>query len=308
MISELSRCKCALLPKRLILSFFLSLGPMLSLSCNQPFQPEIEYTPKLVLYSVLFAGENRVYVRVTSTENSTKADVSAPIHGVDIRIETNGGYSVQLVDSTIVDSSGTMSLYSADFPISSGSQYTITACKQGYDSVSATVTVPPSSTTIPDGQSYAIFRHPDDAPDNPTFGISLSSLTAAYFCQVGLEYRGFDHMGQYRMGYVDVLGGGTQEPFIENTNDYISGQVDLTLYDSLFHYVEGLASNLKESHLYVDIIVTKIDDPLYRFYVTSGRFLSPLAMRTDRIIFSNVANGVGLVGSAAVDTTRIYLF
>ncbi len=306
-LSVFVQCRTSL-HRRLMLSCFLTLASFASLSCNQPFQPKIEYIPKLVLYSVLFANETGVYVRLASTKNSMKSGVAEPIHGANVRLETFLGDDVPLVDSTIVADNDTVSFYFADFPIYPGMQYTITASKQGYDPISATATVPYSSVTIPDAHSYAALRHPDSSATNPTFVINLSGSTAAYFYQLAIEYRGFDSNGQFQIGYVNVLGNGMQDPFNEVSSYIVSGGVDITYYDSLFHYTEQLAGNLKESHLYVDIIVTKIDDPLYRFYITSGRTANPLAMRIDKIIFSNLYNGVGIVGAAAVDTTRIFLF
>ncbi len=294
--------------RKLIPYCLLFLTSIISLSCNQPFQPKIEYAPKLVLYSVLFANETGVYVRLTSTKNSTAGGIAEPIHGANVRIKPSSGSYVPLVDSTSIIDNDTVSFYFANLSVSSGQQYTVTASEQGYDSVSATVTVPYGSATVPDVESYAVLRHPDGSVINPTFVVNLSNLTAAYFYQLALEYRGFDRSGQFQMGYVDVLGNNLQNPFSEVSNYQVSGGVNVTYYDSLFNYTKQLASNLMESHLYVDIIVTQIDDPLYRFYLTSGHWSNPLAMRTDKVIFSNLANGVGVVGAAAVDTTRIYLF
>ncbi len=291
-----------------ILSCLLLLVSGISLSCSQSFQPQVDYKPRLVLYSILFSDEDGVYVRVTSTEDSRDGGISEPVHGARVWLVMPGGYTLSLVDSTIFTANDTASFYFANFRVFSGMQCTLTASKQGFDSVSATVTVPNSSVTIPDAESYAILRHPDSSTVNPLFAVNLSGSTAAFFYQVVLEYRGFDSTGQFRMGYVDVSGDGIENPFIEVSDRQVDEAVDITGYDAQFHHTESLAGSLKQSHLYLDIIVTKIDDPLYRFILTSGRFANPLSMRTDKIIFSNVLNGVGLVGSAAVDTTRIYLF
>lgn len=273
------------------------------------------------MYSVLFANQTGAYVRLGSTVNSMKGDVAAPVHGADVGLVMQTSQfnptdstsiavadTIYLTETTTVTAGDTVSYYYANVPILSGQQYEITASKQGYDPVSATVTVPYSFVTVPDAETYARMRSPHGATLGLGFNVNLSAVTAAEFVQLLIEYRGFDDEGQFHVGSVNVTPYDSTDPFQETTSYLLSVSVGIDQYSNAFDAAKQLASSLKESHLYADIIVTQIDDPLYRFYITSGRWSDPLAMRTDKIIFSNLANGVGVVGAAAVDTTRIYLF
>ncbi len=298
----------------------LLLASFFSLSCNQPFQPVVNYKPELVMYSILFADQTGVYVRLSSTSNSLKDDVTQPVHAANVGLvmssyRLNPGDSaysatfdtISLKESFALSAGDTDYYYYASVPTYSGTTYGITAEKEGYTPVSAYVTVPYSHMTTPDADSYAALRKPDGSNVDPVFSIMLGG-SSAYFVQLSIEYRGFDDAGNFRAGFVDATGSSPTDPFIQIKSNYISYDVNRSYYAARLSNAKAIAGYLKQSHLYVDIIVTQINDPLYRFYITSGRWSNPLAMRTDKVVFSNVTNGDGIVGAAAVDTTRIFLF
>ncbi len=297
---------------RFSLTCFLLLSSVAFLSCNQPFQPKVEYNPKLVLYSVLFANDENVVVRLTSTVSSVNGNFSAPIHGADVRLGTPFGSDVPLHDSTFINGNDTVSYYSLYFPffIAGGEQYEITAKKDGYDSAYAMVTVPTSYVTIPDQNAYSAMMRPKNDSNDILLSVFLSPPTKAEFNQVLVEYRGFDNSGQFHVGSVSVLPVDSLNPFIEVLSSYVPLDVNIYQYKSAFALAQLSADSLKQSHMYVDVIVTQIDDNLYRFFITSNHTLNPLSMRTDKIIFTNIFNqqGEGIVAAAAVDTTRIFLY
>ncbi len=282
-----------------------------SLNCNQPFQPSTEYKPKLVLYSILLGNQTGVYVKLTSTVTSANGKIGEPVHGADVRlvaVSTSQFIQTRLADSTSLIQGDTVSFYYANVHVVAGEQYMITAAKGGYDSVSAEVSVPNSYVTIPSKEVYNVMKVPDSAKTNISVLVNLSDATAAYFTQFLLEYRGFDKNGNFQMGFERVTPYDSTDPFVQRLTNQVTFTVDTATYRRAFKATEKEASALMVSHLYTDIIVIQIDDPLYRFYITSGRTANPLAMRIDKIIFSNLYNGVGIVGAAAVDTTRIFLF
>lgn len=306
--------------KHLLISNFLFLISILLFSCSQPFQPTINYTPQLVMYSILFADKPGVYVTLYSTTNSVDGDVNEPVHGAKVGLVTsytmynpadsssdNFSDTLGLSESFIVSNHDTSYFYYSPVSISAGGTYGITAEKQGYKPVSAYVTVPLSYITIPDIYSYAALRLPDSSNVDPVFQVSLGG-SSAYFVQLLLEYRGFDAAGNFQTGFVDATGSSPMDPFIQVTTNSVTFSVNRSYYSARLQYAKQAASSLRQSHMYADIVVTQLDDPLYRFYLTSGRWNNPLAMRTDKAVFSNVANGAGIVGAAAVDTTRIFLF
>lgn len=297
----------------------LFLISLLSLSCNQPFQPVTNYKPRLAMYAILFADQSGVYVRLSGSSNSMKGDVTQPVHGADVGMvallnayssaDTSNGvpHTVSLKEEFAVNSGDTDYYYYSPTTVLPRMSYDVTASKEGYDSVSAYVTVPGSFVTIPDKYTYTALRLPDSSSVNPNFNVMLNG-SSAYFVQLLIEYRGFDSKGSLQSGFVDATGSSPADPFIQVKNSIIPFSVTRLYYASRLAYAKQLAGSLRQSHLYADIVVTQVDDPLYRFYLTSGRWTDPLAMRTDKVVFSNVTNGNGIVGAAAVDTTRIFLF
>lgn len=272
------------------------------------------------MYSILFADKSGVYVTLYSTTNSLSGDVNDPVHGAKVGLViqfsqfnpadsglTTASYTVKLQESFTVANGDTSYFYYSPLYIGSGRTYGITAEKQGYKPVSAYVTVPQSYITIPDIYTYAALRLPDSSNVDPVFQVSLGG-SSAYFVQLLLEYRGFDAAGRFQRGFVDAAGSSPMDPFIQVTTNSVRFGVNRSYYSARLQYAKEAASSLRQSHMYADIVVTQLDDPLYRFYLTSGRWNNPLAMRTDKAVFSNVTDGAGIVGAAAVDTTRIFLF
>jgi hypothetical protein len=287
---------------------FLFLTSSIFLSCNNPFQPEIEYTPRLTVYSVLFANEQTVYVRVTSVTRSP-LDVSQPVHGASVTL--NGqGQSIALVDTAAVIDGDTASCYYAPATIVPGANYTISVEREGYLSATASVTVPLTYSTMPNQGTYAALLNPKDLKTEINFNVNLSGLAKAAFVQMFVECRGLDDSGNLHVSLFNVLPVDSLNPFSEVESDKLLLNIDTTLYQGAFNLAKKYAATMEVSHMYADIVVTQIDDNLYRFFMTSNRTLNPLVMRTDKIVFSNIMrnSGTGIVAGAAVDTTRIFLF
>lgn len=286
---------------------------LISLSCNQPFQPEIEYTPKLNVYAVLFSNSQSVYVRLTSVVKSP-SDISQPVHGASVTLTGTGLNGTQqlvtLSDTASVIDGDTASYYYAPVHIIPNDTYTISAVKDGYPPATASVSIPSAYATIPDQNGYSVLQNPKNVQTDIQFDVNLSGLASAVFAQVIVEYRGLDAAGNFHSGSFNVIPIDSLNPFteIESTNLYLS--VDINLYQIEFKLAKQYADSLKVSHMYADIVVTQVDNNLYRYFITSTRTLNPLSMRTDKIVFTNIFDnaGTGVVGSAAIDTTRVFLF
>lgn len=302
-------------------SGLLLLLSLFSLSCNQPFQPEVDYKPKLVMYAVLFSNDTTVNVRLTSTSKTADNSVNNSVHGADVFIVGSVPYydpsdstykyridTVTLVESTIVVGGDSASFYTGHLRIVGGHSYWVQAEKTGFNPVSAGIVVPTSLVSVPTPQVYSILRQPSQATSDPVFDITLSYYAVAWFPQIYIEYRGFDTNGQLHVGYVSLVRPSGQDPFTQLSTLNVSFAFSRELYANQLKAAQQLVKSLTLSHIYVDVIVTQVNDPLYRFYLTSGRWGNPLAMRTDKVIFSNINGGSGILGAAAVDTTRIYLY
>lgn len=302
-------------------SRILLLASLFSVSCNQPFQPKVEYVPQLVLYSVLFSNDTTVYVRLSAMSDEADSSFNTAVHGAEVYLVRHHGY-YDYADSTLRDitdtavfaessafaGEDTVYYYKTFTRIVPGGLYTLTAKKEGYNSITGATLIPYSRVTVPTKAVYAILRLPSEATSNVVFDVALTSPTVAWFPEVAIEYRGFDANGRLHAGYVDVMGQGSQEPFRQVSNYDVSFSVPHEYYADRLKEAQQLTKDLALCHYYVDVIVTQINDPLYRFYITSGRWNDPLVMRTDKIVYSNLQGGLGVLGAAAVDTTRIYLY
>lgn len=281
------------------------------LNCNNPFQPEIEYTPRFNVYSVLFANTQGVYVRVTSVEKSPFG-VQQPVHGASVTLNHTNTPQVrwELYDTTAVVDGDTVSFYYFPAYIRSGEQYTISVERKGYLPAAASATVPLSYVTIPNQATYIALQDTTQLKLGINFSVNVSSVASAACVQAFVECRGLDETGRLHVSFFNILPVDSLNPFIEMQGRPLPVSIDTALYKNAFILAKKYAATMKVSHIYADIIATQIDDNLYRFFITSNRTLNPLAMRTDKIVFSDIFNhtGTGIIAGASIDTTRIFLF
>ncbi len=287
----------------------LLLISLVSLSCNSPFQPEVQFTPKLNVYSVLFSNSQTVSVRVTSVAESGSAGMSQPVHGAIVTV-SGGGQTVSLADTTTIVDGDTSSFYFAPMLVVPGGTYTVSVSHSGYPSAVATVTVPSGYAAVPDQNNYSILMNPKNVKTDIGLTVNLSGTASAAFVQMLVECRGVDDSGKFHVASFNVIPVDSLNPFSEVTASVLPVDVDINRYKNAYNLAQQYADSLKLYHLYVEIIVTQVDDNLYRYFITSTRTLSPLLMRTDKIIFTNIFNnaGTGIVAGVSVDTTRVFLY
>ncbi len=299
---------------RLHLSTSVLLISLFSLSCNQPFEPEEQYTPELNVYSVLFANEQAVYVRVAPVAQSPSG-VSQQVHGALVTLNETGlndttVESITLTDTTAVFDGNTASFYYAPAHIIPGGLYSVSVSHAGYPTVVASAQIPFGYATIPDQDTYTTLQNPKNVKTDINLRVNVSGLASAAFIQMFVECRGLDDGGNFNVASFNVIPVDSLNPFTEIEATTFPVRVDTTQYKTAFNLASQYASTLKHSHLYVDVILTQIDDNLYRFFINSTHTADPLLMRTDKIIFTNIFNnaGTGIVAGASIDTTRIFLF
>ncbi len=301
--------------RKLISSCIVFLASLNALGCNKPFQPEVQYTPELNVYSILFANAQTVYVRVTPVAQSPSG-VSQPIHGASVKLIGPGlnnttAQTITLTDTTALIDGTTASFYYAPAQIIPGGVYSVSVVQDGYPPAYASASVPFGYATIPDQDTYSILQNPKHVQTDIYLSVNLSGSATAEFVQMFVECRGLDSAGNFSVASFNVIPVDSLNPFTETDGiTTLSMSVDSAQYKNAFNLASQYAASLKHSHLYVDIIVTQIDDNLYRFFITSTRTANPLLMRTDKVIFTNIFNnaGTGIVAGASIDTTRIFLF
>jgi len=130
----------------------------LALSCNTPFEPQEDFTPRLNIYSVLFAEQQTVLVKVTSVVNSA-IGISQPVHGASVTL-SGAGQIAALAETTMVTDNDTASLYFAPVHVLPGEKYTVAVDREGYPSATASVSIPFSYVPIPDKSTYIVLVNP----------------------------------------------------------------------------------------------------------------------------------------------------
>jgi Domain of unknown function (DUF4249) len=304
-----------LIMRTLTVTAFVFFFSLLSLSCSKPFEPEVQYAPKLNVYSVLFANANAVYVRVTPVVQSA-SDVAQAVHGASVILAGADANDksvpvISLTDTTALVDGVLSSFYYAPANITPGRTYSISVNQKGYPIASASASVPFAYATVPDQNAYSLLQNPKDASSDIQLKLILSGSTTAEFIQMFVECRGLDSAGNFRVATFDVVPVDSLNPFTEiNGVTTLPVNVDISEYKTAFKLARLYGASLARSHFYVDIIVTQVDDNLYRYFITSTRTADPLLMRTDKIIFSNIfaGAGTGIVAGASIDTTRVFLF
>ncbi len=301
--------------RKTIVAAYVFLLSLISLNCSKPFEPEVQYAAKLNVYSVLFAKANAVYVRVTPVVQSP-SDVTQAIHGASVILAgadaNDKSVPVTLLTDTTALVNGVLSsFYYAPVNIAPGRTYSISVIQKGYPTAIASAVVPFGYATVPSQNAYSVLQNPKDAASDIQLKLSFSGLSSAEFIQMFVECRGLDSAGNFKSASFEVIPVDSLNPFTEiNGITTLPVGVNISLYKNAFKTARLYGANLPHTHFYVDIIVTQIDDNLYRYFITSTRTANPLLMRTDKIIFSNIFGGAGtgIVAGASIDTTRIFLF
>jgi Domain of unknown function (DUF4249) len=244
-----------------------------------------------------------------SVAESQSVGISRPVHGAEVTV-SGGGQTAALTDTTTIVDGDTSSFYFAPLRVVPGGTYTVSVSHAGYPSAVATVTVPSGYAAIPDQNNYSILMNPKNVKTDIGLSVNLSGTASAAFVQMLVECRGLDDSGKFQVASFNVIPVDSLNPFSEVTASVLPVDVDINLYKNAYNLAQQYADSLKLYHLYVEIIVTQVDDNLYRYFITSTRTLSPLLMRTDKIIFTNIFNnaGTGIVSGVSVDTTRVFLY
>ncbi len=198
---------------RSLASCLAFLASLFSLSCNQTFQPEVNYKPKLNVYSVLFANARAAYVRVMSVVESP-TDVSEPVHGAAVTIRSSNG-TLSLVDTTAIIDAIRALFYYGPLRVITGQSFTVSVSKEGYPTSTASAVVPFGYATILEQSTYEDLRDPGDATSDISVVPNLSHLASAAFIRLLVEYRGIDSMGKFRVSSFNLISIDSVNPFTE---------------------------------------------------------------------------------------------
>ena len=312
------------MPKRMRFIPFCAL--LLSLACNQPFDPRAPLEQQMVLYSVLSTDRNAQFVRVYLNYMPSDFDPSA--------YTTDNAVKDALV--SIADPSKTYQLRDTllsrpdtsryKFPIHMyvlrpfiplyGRTYNILAQSPSLGTVSASVVVPAKPKLSMALGANVILDNPRlRPPDLPiTFLVQLSDIAKGYIARLFIYY--------------DVLKGSEWvEERIEipiTSADSTSYSMDLPLYPRMTAststsqlgivyrtgYYRGVIGRLtfttyatnKIMYKWLVLVLLQAEKNLFSYYSSVHGYQDPWSIRLDEPVYSGVNGGVGIVGAYTLDS------
>ncbi len=280
--------------------------------CNSPFQVKVVYTPKLVVYGIVFRGDSTVSIRVQTNSRFPIADPDS-----SKTLDSLSGYISAGSSSTQFP---LRSIYRDGLNFLQGivianqdEVLSLIVGASGYPSCSATVTVLDSATIyIGDSQTDAELRDPTALvpPSNLNFLVYPSHHTKGIRATLAVVYEGKNESGAADSGEI-VL----DPTYQTNTTTYLFRNdgnpfhVYFAIRDYQTAYNEAVAKAIGSGGE-VDAVVriTQLDAALYDFYSTANGFNDPTTLRTERPIYTNVDGGDGFFGSASDDSLLIPVY
>lgn len=275
---------------------------VLLLSCENPFNPYGEYTPRLVVYSVLTNTRGPQFVRVSATNDPLRIDPGGPLtdtglEGAFVRI-TGGGSTFVFRDTLLQN---THAYVCDSMPVAPGVQYSLEVSKDSLGPAQ-------SSIVIPSAPSVVVSRGTASALDGPSFGllafsVGLSANTRRHRVRMFIE---FDSPDSIRHRW--------EVPF-----DAVDTSLFFVTYPD-FQYTTASAFEIKYSGRSYEIMLTKIvyryttavkwrnvvfevyqiGEPLENYSSVANGFKDELSLRADEPDYSNISGGFGLFGAYTV--------
>jgi hypothetical protein len=286
----------------------ISLGAMLIfLSCENPFNPFGEYTPRIVAYSVISNTGGSQFVRVSATYDPAGLDPSVPVSdtgvaGADVRIMTTGGTYV--FRDTVIQTEGSetpINLYVCDsLPVVHGASYTMEVRFGSFEPATATAVIPGMPVVaFPRGTANAL-----DGPGGPLlFPVGLSSHTRRHRVRMLIEFESPDsvvHRWEVPLSVNDTSFSFTSYPEFQYTESlglevkYPGGSYITTLDKIVYRYTTAV----KFRNIVIEVVqIGALED--YSSIVNG--FKDELSLRADEPELSNVSHGFGFFGAFTRD-------
>ncbi len=306
--------------------FILLCALLLSLACNQPFDPRAPFEQQMVLYSVLSTDRNAQFVRVYLNYMPSDFDPSAytadnAVKGALVSI-SDPSRNYQLRDTLL--SRPDTSRYK--FPLHMyvlrpfipqyGRTYNVLAQSPSLGTVSASVVVPAKPKLSMALGANVILDNPRLRPPDQQilFSAQLSNIAKGYIVRLFVYY--------------DVLKEGEWvEERIEvpiTSADSASYSLDLPQYPRMtaspntsqlgimyrtgyyrgiinrVTFVRYVSNNL--IYKWVVLVLLQADKNLFNYYSATHGYQDPWSIRLDEPLYSGVNGGVGMVGAYTLDS------
>lgn len=293
-------------------------------ACNQPFEPRSPLESKLVVFSVLSTDRVEQYVRVEQTYMPTGYDAMA--YSIDGFVRNalvtiqgpNGTYT--LCDTTIarLDTSRYKmplgAYYARLLAINYGDSYTVEVKSSGFADVSASVVIPkrPALSMIP--LSIAILQSPGSFQDDDEI---------AFTVDLGTGSKGW--IGRFFICYAVFQNGRWIEDRTPVPISYIFPKVFTTIVygeltragyknhsaavyrndfyrKTLLHIIVDKYPNARIKFRRALFELVQVEESLYNYYLITHANNDRYSVRLDEPMYTNLADGVGVVGAYTLDS------
>lgn len=294
-------------------------------ACTEPFQPEMPFEQRIVVYGILSNVVSGQPVRVFTTYSSDALNLDGP------------GPNTNVTDALVLVADGSGSAVQADtcrfssslgvyvwLPPSlvRGHQYHVSVEARGMRKAEA-VTVVPREATVTPGNVFAL-REPSTYVSDFTVSTRVSVDAKALIVQLFVEYE-FNDAGVWTPGRTEVplrlvatIGGGPSQQVYP---DLVRRQMPSDGGDWVYQYTafesgsySWALSQIRNRYLVQGlrfrqavVRVIQCDEHLYNYYSIANGFRDPHTIRVDEPDYTNVVGGYGIFAAAVTDSILISL-
>ncbi len=281
---------------------------LLFVSCENPFNPQGPYTPRLVVYSVLSNARSTQFVRVSSTHNPSELNPyleipDSGLAGADVKI-ISGGSTFQFRDTLLQvgDSGSRVHAYVCDsLPVNHGVQYLLEVRKDSLELARSAITVPTAPSVLISRDSelsmfYALGK-------SFRVGVGLSNRTRRHLVRMYVEFDVPEGADTVRHRWeVPLLATDTSL-----SDAWYSGfeYTQRTSFDVAYSGRAYVSTVAKIIYRYTTLTkfrnivleVFQIGEPLEDYSSVVNAFKDELSLRADEPDYSNISGGHGLFGA-----------
>ena len=310
---------------------------IVSASCDESFNPNAAFKPRMVVYSVLTTESDTQFVRIYTsyyppendpTNNSDEISVTDAVVKVsgtnplyDARTYNFRSFDLKRPDQErYTDSIG--AYYSFPFRPARGGTYRLTAVSPTYGNVTADLTLPTQGTI----QFVNPFVLEDPWKDSVDIQLSikLSGLVDAFLVRLFIEYDLYSPQTKAWTSYRSEV------PFkavviskVLGAYDYIFPQLTLRQTSKNVGHtarstdgysfqagayqtvIERIVSHADQSRFRRAVCyLVQADEQLYRYYEEANRFNDRNSIRLDQPNYTNIQGGFGLFASMGIDSVE----
>lgn len=308
-----------------ILLGFTIVLPFLS-SCDESFSPSGPVQTKMAVYSVLSTDSDSQFVRIYRTYNPTGNDPSTnpdeiPVTDANVTITSQDGAKYEFHPIDVVRSD--KSRYSSDikaylcypFRAQKGKTYTLSASSPTLGTTTARITVPGKGTVYP--FNFGVLGAPFDSRNiqlDYGVGAELSPEAKAYLVRIYVDYLSPTGTGYERKRFEvpisraviscinDKYKDGFPKPTLRSTQSDEMATFRRRAYAAkllLLQDIEGPGISFVQALFYL----IQFDTQLWNYYSVTNSSRDRYSIRIDEPDYTNIKGGLGVFGSAAVDST-----